>query len=208
MLRGRPLVNRCCMCCCDGESVDNLLLHCPVTHTLWTFMLQAFGIHWVMLGSVAGLLSCWHQWLGKHNSNIWNLIPGCLMWIVWLGRNRRSFENMEKTLDELKVLCQCSLFGWARCWGFTDSSSLSKFMFSLRLSFWFPFILFYYLFLLFLVVHHHEQLVLFLFLSHHKMLHLERASSQPQQLANHSQTQHHLWEILATIVYACDLNTN
>ena len=55
MLRGRPLANRCCMCCCDGELVDHLLLHGPVTHTLWTFMLQAFGIHWVMLVSVAGL---------------------------------------------------------------------------------------------------------------------------------------------------------
>ena len=39
MLKGRPLANRCCMCCCEGESVDHLLLHCPVTHTLWTFML-------------------------------------------------------------------------------------------------------------------------------------------------------------------------
>ena len=103
MLRGRPLVNWCCMCYCDGESVDHLLLHCPVTHTLWTFMRQVFGIHWVMLGSVVGLLSCWHQWIGKHNLNIWNLILGCLMWIVWQERNHRSFENMEKTLDELKV---------------------------------------------------------------------------------------------------------
>ena len=51
-------------------------------------MLHAFGIHCVMLGSVAGLLSCWHQCLGKHNSDIWNLVPGCLMWIVWLERNR------------------------------------------------------------------------------------------------------------------------
>ena len=42
------------------------------------------------------------QWLGKLNSNIWNLIPGCLMWTVWLEQNRHSFENMEKTLDELK----------------------------------------------------------------------------------------------------------
>ena len=81
MLRGRPLVNRFCMCC-DEESVDHLLLHCLVTHILWTFKLQAFGIHWVMPGSVTGLLSCWYQWLGKHNSNIWNLIPRCLMWIV------------------------------------------------------------------------------------------------------------------------------
>ena len=97
-------------------------------------MLQAFGIHWVMSGSVTGLLSCWYQWLGKHNSNIWNFILGCIMWTVWLERNRYSFENMEKTLDELKVLSQRSLFEWSRCWGFTESSSLPEFLFSLRLS--------------------------------------------------------------------------
>ena len=91
-----------------------------------------------MPGLVAGLLSCWHQWLGKHNSNIWNLILGCLMWIVWLEQNHRTFENMEKMLDELKVICQRSLFEWSRCWGFTDSLSLLEFMFSLRLTFWFP----------------------------------------------------------------------
>ena len=45
MLKGRPLAIRRCMCCSDGESVDHLLLHCPVTHSLWTFMLQIFGIH-------------------------------------------------------------------------------------------------------------------------------------------------------------------
>ena len=126
---------------CDGESVDHLLLHCPITHSLWSFMLQAFGIHWVMPGSVVGLLSCWHQWLGNHNSNIWNLVLGCLMWIVWLERNRRSFEDKEKMLDELKVLCQRSLFDWSRCWGFTDCSSLSEFMLSLTLVSWFLFLL-------------------------------------------------------------------
>ena len=84
MLKGCPLANQCCMCCCEGESMDHPLLPCPVTHTLWTFMLQAFGIHCVMPRTVAGLLSCWHRWLGKHNSNIWNLVPGCLMWTVWL----------------------------------------------------------------------------------------------------------------------------
>ena len=99
------------------------------------------------------LLSCWHQWLGKHNSNIWNLIPGCLMWNVWLERNRHSFENMKKTLDELKVLCKRSLFEWSHCWGFTESSSLPKFLFSLRLTIWFPS----------LIVHHREQLVLVIF---------------------------------------------
>ena len=35
------------VCVVVKELVDHLLLHCPVTHTLWTFMLQAFDIHWV-----------------------------------------------------------------------------------------------------------------------------------------------------------------
>ena len=86
-----------------------------------------------MPGSVAGLLSSWHQWLGKHNSEIWDLVPGCLMWIVWLERNRRSFEDKEKTLEELKILCQCSLMEWSHCWGFTECSSLSEFLPSLSL---------------------------------------------------------------------------
>ena len=61
MLRGRPLATWSCTCCCDGESVDHLLLDCPLTHSLLTFMLQSFGIHWarisdgfvILLASVA-----------------------------------------------------------------------------------------------------------------------------------------------------------
>ena len=33
--RGWFLVNRCCLCNCDGESVDHLLLHCKLSHALW-----------------------------------------------------------------------------------------------------------------------------------------------------------------------------
>ena len=42
MLRGRSLANRCCMCYCNEESVDHLLLHCPMAHSLWVHMLQFF----------------------------------------------------------------------------------------------------------------------------------------------------------------------
>ena len=55
------------------------------------------------------------------------------MWIVWLERNRLSFEDIEKTLGELKDLCQRSLLEWSRCWGFTDCSSITEFMLSLSL---------------------------------------------------------------------------
>ena len=81
-LRGRILVNRCCMCHCNEETVDHLLLHCPVAHSLWVYMLQIFGIQWVMPGSVESLVYCWSYWLGKFNLDIWNMVPGCLMWIV------------------------------------------------------------------------------------------------------------------------------
>ena len=44
MRRGLSLVNRCYMCCFNEESVDHLLLHYPVAHSLWVQMLQVFGI--------------------------------------------------------------------------------------------------------------------------------------------------------------------
>ena len=52
-------------------------LFCPITHSLWMYMLRLFGIDWVMPGSVEELLFCWFHWLGKHSSDIWDLVPGC-----------------------------------------------------------------------------------------------------------------------------------
>ena len=92
MLQDLPLANRYYMCYCSGESVDHLLIHCSVAYSLWVQMLQAFGIQWVMPGSVASLVSCWSNWLGKSTLDIWNMVPDCLMWVVWLERNQRSFE--------------------------------------------------------------------------------------------------------------------
>ena len=70
MLRGRPLANRCYLCCSNTESVDHLLLFCPIAHSLWMYMLRLFGIDWVTPGSVEDLLFCWFHWLGKHSSDI------------------------------------------------------------------------------------------------------------------------------------------
>ena len=116
MLRGFPLANRCCMCFCIEKSVDHLLIFCSLAHSMWMHMIQLFGIDWVMLGSVVDLLYCWHHWLGKYNSNNWNL--DCLMWTIWTERNRRSFEDFEKLMAQLLDLCQQTLFDWSRCWVF------------------------------------------------------------------------------------------
>ena len=129
MLRGRPLANRCCMCCCNAEScmcccnaesVDHLLLFCLIAHSLWMYMLRLFGIDWVMPGSVVDLLFCWYHWLGKHSFNIWNLVLDCLLWTIWTERNWQSFKDEGKTVVQLSECCQQTLFDWSRCWGFSD----------------------------------------------------------------------------------------
>ena len=122
------------MCCCNAESLDHLLLFCLIAHSLWTYMLRLFGIDWVMLGSLGDLLFCLHHWLGKHNSNIWNLVPSCLMWTIWTKRNRCSSEDSGKTMVQLVDLCQRTLFDWSRCWGLSDCSTLMDFLLFIRIA--------------------------------------------------------------------------
>ena len=86
--------------------MDHLLLHYPVAHSLWVHMLQFFRIQKVMSGFVESMVFCWSYWLGKFNADIWKLVPGCLMWIVWTERNQHSFEDTEKSRVQLQALCQ------------------------------------------------------------------------------------------------------
>ena len=68
-----------CMCKVDGESVNHLLLHCPVALELWNLVLALFGVVWVMPKGVE-LLCCWAGRFGKFRAGaIWKIIPHCLM---------------------------------------------------------------------------------------------------------------------------------
>ena len=69
-------------------------------------MLRLFGIDWVIPGSFEDLLFCWFHWLGKHSSDIWDLVPGCLIWTIWPERNQRAFEDEEKIVFQLLEFCQ------------------------------------------------------------------------------------------------------
>ena len=54
----------CYMCKNCGESVDHLLLHCPITCELWSLVLCLFGTHWVMPLKVIGLFESWQGMFG------------------------------------------------------------------------------------------------------------------------------------------------
>ena len=98
-LRGVDFVEWSIMCRCCEETVDHLLLHCGKAYRLWCFVFRIFGISWVPSCTVSNFLFSWWNWLGKHSSNIWNLVPLCLMWCIWKERNRQTFEDLDRSED-------------------------------------------------------------------------------------------------------------
>ena len=119
--RNLSLVNWCCLCRCDRETVDHLLLYCKFAHALWSEVFFMFGIQWVMPRTVVSLLCAWENYLRIHSSSssIWNMVPAYLMWLIWKEQNIRTFKDVENSVYLLKSLLVGTLFGWSRIGGFT-----------------------------------------------------------------------------------------
>ena len=123
--RDYTIMDWCCLCKYNGESVDHLLLHCGEVFRLWSFALRSLPKR------VIDLLAGWRNWLGKHSSNVWNLVPHCVMCIIWRERNNSIFEDSVLSGDKLLELFATALFDWSRAWGFTPSKSILLFLNSL-----------------------------------------------------------------------------
>ena len=55
--------------------------------------------------SVVGLFACWQGRFGRYcNGDIWKVVPLCLMWCLWKERNSRCFEDIERSMLDLKLL--------------------------------------------------------------------------------------------------------
>ena len=114
--------------------MDHLLLHCKFSYALWSEVLIMFGVQWVMPDIIVSLLFAWRNWLGTYSSTVWNMVPTCLMCLVWKECNARTFEDIERLIDMLKNLLAWTLFEWSHIWGLTHCSSLSDFLISSSLS--------------------------------------------------------------------------
>ena len=69
------IIDLCYVCKCNGEFVDHLLLHCPITSDLWSLILGLwslisglYGVYWVMPKSVVELLACWQGRFARHQN--------------------------------------------------------------------------------------------------------------------------------------------
>jgi hypothetical protein len=107
------VIEWCCLCKKNGESIDHLLLHCEVARDLWSYVLILFGVEWVMLRTVLELLNSWEAAIGcGHAKEAWRLAPLCLMWCIWRERNARLFDDVETSMVELRKRLLNTLYFW------------------------------------------------------------------------------------------------
>jgi hypothetical protein len=89
------VVNRCCFCKLNGESVDHLILHCEVAS--------------VVVGCLGLCLSVWRICLLVGGRGIALGVLSCGRWFLfvlceslWRERKDKSFGNQGRTSEELK----------------------------------------------------------------------------------------------------------
>ena len=69
--------------------------------------------------------------MGKHLSNIWNLVSLCLLWCLWKEQNRQTFKDLDSSEDQMLASFSGTVFNWSRAWGLMSSDSLASFISSL-----------------------------------------------------------------------------
>ena len=75
--------------------------------------LGLFGVTCIMPHTVLGLLQCWQGSFSHHrNGYIWSIIPHYLMWCLWRERNTRCFEDIERSIPDLKLFFFKTLLDW------------------------------------------------------------------------------------------------
>ncbi|WMV34938.1 hypothetical protein MTR67_028323 [Solanum verrucosum] len=106
MKRGITLCSRCLLCGETLENVNHLFLRCKYTQQLWRIFLSHKGISWTMPGKVSEALKSWEEAgvLAKDRGR-WRLIPASIWWAIWKERNSRCFENIENSVQKVKLNC-------------------------------------------------------------------------------------------------------
>jgi hypothetical protein len=127
--RNIVVVEWCCMCKKNGESVDHLLLHCEEAARLWNYVFTLFGVEWVMPRSFHDLLACWNGVGGRDISKIiWRMVPLCVTWCIWRERNARTFEDKECSMDGMRKNMISMLHLWVLAHQRIEVSSLEEFL--------------------------------------------------------------------------------
>jgi len=108
--RGYHFASRSTLCGEQAETINHLFLHCKWTEQLWRMFICLKGITWVKPGSIKGVLSSWIRDGNASKEERWKFVPACVWWTIWKERNNRSFENVQNSLQKIKMNCLALLY--------------------------------------------------------------------------------------------------
>ena len=80
-----------CVYCPELESVDHLLVTCPVAHSIWSWI--ATFNNFVFYSTTVGQLWELDYCIPLKDANLVKMIRGAVLWSLWLDRNRIVFRN-------------------------------------------------------------------------------------------------------------------
>ena len=101
----------------NGESIDHLFLHCPVTIGLWHRLFNLVRLIWVPPRSLEDMLVISFKGLGNslRGKTLWQIACLTLIWMVWQERNNRIFEDKGRTEEMVWDLIRFYSSLWASC---------------------------------------------------------------------------------------------
>lgn len=109
------IVSQCVFCHSEEESLEHVLLFCPLVWKCWAAMAGWWDQSWVIPGTIEGLLRWWSE--GKEKSWIfraWQAIPSLVLWSVWKLRNECLFKGAEPDFGGLCERLKVQIALWVK----------------------------------------------------------------------------------------------
>lgn len=112
--KGFILPNICSLCKKDGESVNHILLHCPIYWVVWFGVLRDFGICWALPRDMKTLLVAWQSKAFSCRVNrIQRLVQAAVCRSIWCEKNRRVFKGHAMLSFQVYRNVKDLIFFWA-----------------------------------------------------------------------------------------------
>lgn len=123
--RGMLVVNRCCLCKICDESRTHLFSSCILSKKIWAYFWESFGLVFYCDMGFEDLLSTPPPHSASRIGKFyWELLFHAIVWSIWLERNSRCFQGIEKR--ETQIISSVKELIWS--WGLSNPIGKTLFL--------------------------------------------------------------------------------